>query len=106
MAKRQGIRRVDSAEVMGEDSYVEFTPIIYARAKQAAKQKDDKDDIEKADLVIDLIAGALRAWDWVGFDDAPLLLPKTGPELEEMLTVNEVQFLTREMVGSVEQRKN
>lgn len=106
MAKRQGIRRVDSVEVMGEGSYVEFTPIIYGKAKQAAQQKDDGDNVKNADLVVDLLAGALRAWDWVDFDDDPLPLPQTGAELEDMLTVNEVQFLTREMVGTAERAKN
>lgn len=106
MAKRQGIKRVDSSEVMGEGSYVEFSPVMYEDAKNASIQRDESDNTKNAELVIDLIVGALREWDWVDFDGKPLPLPKTGAELEKILTVTEVQFLTREMVGNVERQKN
>jgi len=106
MAKRQGTRRVDSTEVMGEGSFVKFRPILYKSAVDAVNARNDDDEMKNAKLVTGLIVDALLEWDWVDYDGNPLPLPETSEQLEEMLTVNEVQFLTREMVGSGERQKN
>ncbi len=107
MAKRQGVRKIDSSEVMGEGSYVKAKPIPYKDSRAVLDLPDDMGSGEKADMVTDLIAQSLVEWDWVDYDDEPLPVPKSTEEMYEIgLNTNEVTFLTKELLGSVEQRKN
>jgi len=101
MAKRQSIRRIDSEEVMGEGSYVIARSILYSEARGAKDEGDDKDIV-----VLNLVADSLVEWDWVDFDGNDMPLPKDGTELSQMLTIPEVQFLTQELMGSLEKQKN
>jgi hypothetical protein len=106
MAKRQGVRKVDSEEVQGKGSYVKVRPIPYKDSRAAVNVGDDVSTGEKADMVTDLIVNSLIEWDWVDYDGEPLPLPTTTEEMAEILTTDEVNFLTRDLLGSAERSKN
>lgn len=106
MAKRQGVRKIDSSDVMGPGSYVKVRPIPYKDSRAALDVGDDVGAGAKADMVTDLIVGALVEWDWVDYGGEPLLLPKTTEEMAEILNTDEVKFLSGELIGSAERSKN
>jgi hypothetical protein len=87
--------------VQGEGSYVKAREIIFEDARKALEARD-KSDLEQTDAVIELIVNSLVGWDWVDFDGNLLPLPQTADELRKMLTMGEVQFLTKALVARSE----
>ena len=87
MAKRQAPRtyRVDSAEVQGEDSYVELANVTYGERKSS---------LDGGITVADLLSTHVVSWDWVDSNDEALPQP---PEGLDGLIQPEIDFL----VGSL-----
>ena len=112
MAKRQGVKKIDSSEVMGEGSYVTFRPIPYSAVRDILKMNEDESEVsgtnrlETSDYIVNLVIDALVEWDWVGYDDEPLPIPTTLDEFCKTLNTFETQFLTKQLLGSVERSKN
>lgn len=113
MPKREQTRRFDASSVQGEGAYVEFRRFTWGEVK-ALQERLDKlsgDDAfvrETEHLVVERLAG----WNWVDGNGAPLPLPKSTGDLDN-LTIDEVRFLTdaiatmmRGSLGADEAAKN
>jgi len=118
MAKRitKKYRRVDSAEVQGEDSFVvfasptfediaNFSDLIFSENGAA------RSDAESIKLVVPMLKRFVSGWDWVDDEDNPLPDPKAEPDVIDRLTMEEQTFLVNALTkafnfGSGEAAKN
>lgn len=92
MAKRQRTVKVDSAEVQGDGSFVEFRR--YSR-KERREVQEAMAGLESDALVEAIqaeVTSRLVSWDWVDDDDEPLPLPQSPDDYDAMLDI-EVGFL-------------
>lgn len=107
MPKRQATSKVNSEEVMGEDSWVVLRHIKYARALEVMGYLEDEDltELEQEKVMADVVAEAVVEWNWVDEDGKPLATPKEGLELGELYT-HEIQFLVNQILAAAEARKN
>lgn len=118
MAQRQGIIRVDSAEVQGDGSYVVVRKLRYAQRQQATRMMAAAfggtlpQKLEGADITLtsdflagndaytrDLLTANVIEWNWVDDTGKGLPLPSTEPGVIERLTDDEVNFLARAIQG-------
>ena len=106
MAKRNvETRRIDSAEVMGEGSYVVLKPVKYGRIREAIAMSQSGDNAAGEQLLASLIVGAVVEWDWVDDDEQPLPAPTKPEDLDELYT-EEVKFLTAQILPTAKELKN
>lgn len=100
MPKRQNTRRVDSAEVQGEGSFVVVKAINYGAARKAREESGgDTDDSSRERIGAKMISDNVVEWNWVDDNGEPL--PQLNGSLEtlDLLTANEVEFLTKAITG-------
>lgn len=108
MTKRltQKYRRVDSAEVQGEGSYVvfasptfddvaEFSNLIFSENGKAAT------DSEAVKLVTPMLKRFVTGWDWVDDEGNPLPNPQERPEVIDGLTMEEQSFLISSLTAAL-----
>lgn len=125
MPKRQLARqRINSSEVMGEDSYVivEFPTANESQANARMldnlqtnikiaedRYRDEptrenkirldnaQDELNKATM--QMIADYLVEWNWVDFDDNPLEQPYKNPDILGELVASEIRWLSNIFAG-------
>jgi len=88
--KHKLLRRVDSAEVQGDDSWVLVkTPTMDdVRAGDMPAEGDQQAAIDYGRTVL---GNLVKDWNWVDDDGNPL--PKPTPEIVQGLPIQEVMFL-------------
>lgn len=107
MAKRltQKYRKVDSAEVQGEGSFVVFaSPTFDDIAKFGdlifSDNEATKTDAEAIKLVVPLLQRFTVNWDWVDDDGTPLPNPQEDTSVIGRLTFEEQQFLVTNLTAA------
>ena len=113
MPKRVTSRRIETLELQGEGSFIVLRMMPYGIAKQARQFVGIGDVKNRTDMTLEqkqewiaketaltekLIFGSIVDWNWVGDDDQPLPIPKTGDDLER-LTSEEVLFILNHVQG-------
>lgn len=120
--KRQSTKRYNTADIMGEGSWVDVHVASLGEAKEFRKMTRDL-----ALQVVDVEAGTPEAealdaeaakftelwygkhlvgWNWVDDDGNPLPLPGGNPEVLEKLNPIELEFLANAVLGqAVDQKK-
>ncbi len=94
MPKRANVKRFDSPDVQGEDSFVILRRFTWGEAKalrrdaQAANTDDDKFGVMAYAIITHL-----TGWNWVRDDDSPMPLPVTESDLDAMNDA-EITFLS------------
>jgi len=101
MAQRRNSYRADSAEVQGEGSFVTLRSFRWGEVKDkvAVKQDVDGQTVETVTANIEFLASAILEWNWVDDDGNPLPLPKDNPGVMDLLTLEEITFLSQQSVG-------
>jgi len=118
MAQRQGIIRIDAAEVQGEGAYVVVRKLGYAQRQQATRMMADAfggklpQKLDDAQIAItseflagndnytrQLLSKNVIEWNWVDDAGNALPLPIADVSVIERLTDDEVTFLARVIQG-------
>lgn len=129
MAKRQNVKRVDSEQVQGAGSYVMVERMTVKKGKelQALRREMDKQErIEKAmqeqdpewepeegtgsealslKIASAIMVDHIKGWDWVDNEGNPLPLPSADIDVIDLLTDEEMQFLSQAIMGNEDDRK-
>lgn len=117
MPKRKtSIVRVDASDVQGEGAFVVVKKMQWGEIKALSKQQRKANKLAKTDeeaseeMAIDmtdkLIASRVLEWNWVDDNGDPLPQPKDNPEVIDMCTDEEFEFLGTAIAGSEAVRKN
>jgi len=134
MPKRRNVVRVMTPEVQGDDSFVVVQKLTVGearevlrdgqlRTKAARKQMqaagDDEQDrrmtqeiidadaaMENIDWAVRRFAGHIKEWNWVDDDGQPLPQIKDDPTVIDLLSMDEMQSLSKAMGASEEAGKN
>jgi hypothetical protein len=104
MAKRQRIKKFKSDSVQGKGSYAVCASMTVAEQREARKFMADGGDM--FELGTSILKTHVLTWDWVDDDGEPLPQPKDCPEVIDLLTDAEVDFLSECIKGSEADAKN
>jgi hypothetical protein len=100
-------KKVDTKDLQGEGSFVEYKPVSWKTAKAAryflsvgdVTNRIDMSDAEKqrhteeeTKLTEECLFGSIIAWNWADENNKPLPVPRTVEDLD-LLTSEEVNFL-------------
>lgn len=118
MAQRQGIVRIDAAEVQGEGAYVVVRKLGYVQRQQATRMMADAfggklpQKLDSAEIAItseflagndaytrQLLGENVIEWNWVDDAGKALPVPSADGSVIERLTDDEVTFLARVIQG-------
>ena len=103
MARKNQVRKVSSAAVQGDDSYVEFAPVMYGESKEIARRLNDippNNRLAQMELNAEVVRKYVVGWNWVDDDGNPLPLPKDDPTVLDRLTAEEMRFLGNNLNAS------
>ena len=97
MAKRKHkkYKRIDSAEVQGEGSFVVVKSPGFADMKGFDVSGAEDDEKKAVEMLLPLLGALVHDWDWVDDDDNPLPLPEADPDVINRLCFQEQLFLTK-----------
>lgn len=100
-------KKVDTKDLQGEGSFVEYKPVSWKTAKQArmflaigdVSNRVDMTDEQKqrhmeqeTALTEECLFGSIVAWNWADENNNPLPIPRKAEDLD-LLTGEEVNFL-------------
>ena len=103
--KRRRVVRHDSTGVQGEGSWVIVAALTVAEMR-AFRKRADEEDFDAFELGVEVLKTHVYEWNWVDDDDVPLPQPKDDPEVIDLLTDDEVDFLSGRIQGSEAEAKN
>jgi len=120
---RQRIRRHDSSKVMGHGSYVVIAAITMGDAQRLKEQteppelmegeseEDYKERLAEHEKRVEklnniALADVTREWNWVDDEGNPLPQPYQNPDVFDLLSGEEIEFITDRMNGNVKPKKN
>jgi hypothetical protein len=103
MPQRKNIQRFVSADIQGEDSWVEMSQLTVGEARRINKDQGRPGaDMED---VLPYYVKHIYAWNWVDDDGEPLPLPKEDSEVIDRLTAAEFSFISECLAGNEAERK-
>lgn len=106
MPERKAVRRVETPEAQGDDSWVKVRRFQVGEWL-ALTEVDEGNRPEAVKRGLELIRTHVVAWNWVDDDGAPLPQPGEDPSVIDRLTDEEVLCLMRVLQGPTEsQLKN
>jgi hypothetical protein len=92
--KHKKYKRVDSAEVQGEGSFVLLkTPALSDMERLEVFAADGVDETAAIKFIVPLLSGLVLDWDWVDDDGNPLPKPSEDAGVFDALTFQEQMFL-------------
>ena len=103
--KRRRVVRHASNDVQGEGSWVITAALTVAEMRDFRKRADEE-DFDAFELGVEVLRTHVYEWNWVDDDDVPLPQPKDAPEVIDLLTDDEVEFLSGHIQGSEAEAKN
>ena len=103
--KRRRVVRHASNEVQGEGSWV-ITAALNVAEMRAFRARAKEKDFDAFEVGVDVLRTHVYEWNWVGDDDGPLPQPKDDPTVIDILTDDEVEFLSGCIQGKEEDAKN
>jgi len=104
MPQRKSVRRFESLEIQGDDSWIEVSRLTVGEARVINEQQG-KDDLDSFEAVLPLYQKHIVNWNWVDDDGEPLPLPKNDPDVVDGLTDQEFAFVA-ECLSGEESQKN
>lgn len=102
---RRRVVRHASNDVQGEGSWVIVAALNVAEMR-AYKKLADEDDFDAFEMGLEVLRTHVYEWNWVGDDGEPLPQPKDDPLVIDVLTDDEVKFLSDCIQGSDAEVKN
>jgi len=103
--KRRRVRRHASNDVQGEGSWVIVAALTVAEMREFRKRAEEK-GFDAFELGVDVLRTHVYEWNWVDDDGKPFPQPKDDPSVIDLLTDEEVEFLSGCIQGSDTQIKN
>lgn len=99
MPKRLSVRRLDSLEVQGDDSWVviKYPTVEFMRQTLLDKPDAEQNTRVMFDFGVKLIQEHVLDWNWVDDDGNPLPTPKNDPDAVRQLTSMELQWLASQL---------
>lgn len=92
---RKKAKEYPSVEVQGEGTWVKMRRPKVGQLKAIMKLQSDTGNLEAFDAVTELLEGLIVDWNWTDEDDNPLSKPGDGVSLDELLTDDEIFFLSQ-----------
>ena len=117
MPKRQSVVRIDSTVVQGDGSFVELSRAKVADIKAMIQKYGNSfattDDasmdsmLANVEAAREMLVRLVHKWNWVDDDDQPMPQIHDDPNVLELLTVEEMTFLMKQVTGGevIEDRK-
>ena len=106
MPQRMSIKRFESPEIQGDDSWIEVSRLTVGEARIINEQQG-KDDLDSFEAVLPLYRKHITNWNWVDDDGEPLPLPEDDPDVIDRLTDREFAFVAECLSGgSEDEQKN
>lgn len=105
MPQRQSIKRVDSAIVQGDGSWVDVKRITYGMGIDAQKLQSVTETSVLDEYNRKLITYLVAAWNWVDDEGEPMPTPKENPAVIDSLLDTEIMWLMQQLVAQTD-RKN
>lgn len=123
MPKRMNVKKFDTSEVMGEDSYIKLRMLTVgeirhlrkesAKAKRQIEQRQAQLEAGKEPTVevpefdwfekgLQLLAKQLVSWNWVDEEGEPLPHPREDPTVIDRLTEEESEVIVDCLMGEKE----
>lgn len=97
MPKRIAIRRVESPEIQGEDSWVDLSCATLGEVLEARRRKDERKEKDEEENVFERNLAYLQkhviAWNWADTNGTPLPQPSADLDVLLGLTLPEHTFL-------------
>ena len=103
MPQRQNRRKVITAELQGEDSYVIVTLPRVSEIEDVIERMGD--DLQSFKSGSQIIANHVLEWNWVDDDGGPLPLPSGDAEKVGLLTTEEYKGLLDILLGDKAEQK-
>ena len=103
--KRRRVVRHASNEVQGDGSWA-ITAALNVAEMRAFRKRADEEDFDAFELGVEVLKTHVYTWNWVDDDDVPLPQPEDDPEVIDLLTDDEVGFLSARIQGSEAEAKN
>lgn len=103
--KRRRVVRHASNEVQGEGSWAITAALSVAEMRKYRRCAEEK-DFDAFEMGIEVLRTHVYEWNWVGDDGEPLPQPKDDPAVIDLLTDDEVEFLSICIQGSEAEAKN
>ena len=105
MPKRRRVRRHASNEVQGEGSWAIVAALTVAEMRDFRKRADEE-GFDAFELGVEVLKTHVYEWNWVDDDGEPFPQPKDDPSVIDLLTDDEVEFLSAHIQGSEAEAKN
>ncbi len=105
MPQRKSVRRYESPDVQGDDSWIEISRLTVGEARVINEHRD-KDDLDAFEAVLPIYQKHIVGWNWVDDDGEPLPLPKDDPDVVDQLTDLEFEFVANCLSGDRDEQKN
>lgn len=103
--KRRRVQRHASNDVQGEGSWV-ITATLNVAEMRKYRKRAKEEDFDAFEMGIDVLKTHVYEWNWVDDDDKLLPQPGDDPEVIDLLTDDEVEFLSVCIQGSEAKVKN
>jgi hypothetical protein len=103
--KRRRVRRHSSDEVQGDGSWVVVVALTVAEMREFRK-RGEEEGFDAFELGVEVLQTHVREWNWVDDDGQPFPQPKDDPSVIDLLTDDEVAFLSSLIQGSEAEAKN
>ena len=105
MPKRQSTKRVDSAAVQGDGSWVDVRRITYGMGIDAQALKDVTETSALDEFNRNLLTYLVAGWNWVDEDGNDLPIPEDDPNVINGLLDTEIFWLMQQLAAQTD-RKN
>lgn len=99
--KHKLYRKVDSAEVQGDDSYVLLRAMTYGDSKAYFSRMTSDDKSEQYQVGNELLIKMIQEWNWVDDEGVLLPLPKDDPTVLDNMPVEEIVFLSKQLSAGI-----
>lgn len=98
---RQLTRHVDSTDIQGEGTWVEFKRMTYGESKRFAALQGVNGMVleEQFSLIDSILQSHIAGWNWTDEHGKPLPCPSDDAAVIDNLTNEEMTWLTEQLVG-------
>jgi len=104
MPKRQSVKRHDTTEVQGEDSYAILSSVKVKEIKAIRLKSEADPEFDAFQSGLDILADHILGWNWVDDAGDPLPSPKGNPEVLDELCQEEATYLVSLLMGDEESK--
>lgn len=105
MPERKRTRRIDTASVQSEGSYVVMRRMLVGEIKAARRRAAENPEMLAVEISSEMLAEHVVEWNWVDDEGQPLPEPLGNEAIFDQLSDEEFELLSEELIG-VKTRKN